>query len=96
MSKNRKGFQAPNAEQRAAILKYQKDFAKAAPAIVELARDAKGYYDTFMGAPNWAIRDNPKPDEPQEDKPELWTVGHAQVNYVDHIKTTNDEGAQDK
>lgn len=95
MSKADKGFQPPTLEQRQALAKYQKDFRKALPHITQLATDAKTYYDTFMNAPAWAIADNPKAEGEQRN-PQAWTVGHAKVNYVDHIETTNNEGTQSK
>jgi hypothetical protein len=39
----------------------------------------------------WRVVDTPKPDEAEE--PKMWSVGHAKVNYVDHIEH---EGIQDK
>lgn len=78
-------------EQRAALARYQKDFQKALPQIQELAQTAKAVHQSMIDAPVWRIVDTPKPDDAPEPKP--WTVGHAQVNYVDHIEH---EGAQDK
>jgi hypothetical protein len=74
-------------EQREALGQYQRDFRAALPHIAELA--------TAVDAPVWNIVQNPKPEGAQ-DKPQLWSVGHAKVNYVDHIETTNDEGTQGK
>jgi hypothetical protein len=82
-------------EQREALGKYQKDFQAALPHITELARSAKAMHQAIVDAPLWRVVENPKPEAAQ-DKPELWSVGHAKVNYVDHIKTTNDEGTQEK
>lgn len=82
-------------EQRAALEQYQKDFRKALPHITELAVAAKNMHKALVDAPLWSVVQNPKPDGTQ-DKPELWSVGHAKVNYVDHIKTTEDEGTQPK
>lgn len=83
------------AEQREALGKYQKDFRKALPHITELAQSAKNMHQALIDAPLWSINQNPRPEGTQ-DKPELWTVGHAKVNYVDHIETTNIEGTQQK
>lgn len=94
MSKRDKKIQV-TPEQREALDQYQKDFRKAAPQIAELASAAKGMHQALLDAPLWSVVENPKP-EGHQDKPELWTVGHAKVNYVDHIKTTNDEGTQQK
>jgi hypothetical protein len=82
-------------EQREALGQYQRDFRKALPYITELAQSAKQMHQALVDAPMWSIVQNPKPEGAQ-DKPELWSVGHAKVNYVDHIETTNDEGTQTK
>lgn len=82
-------------EQREALGKYQRDFKAAMPHITELATAAKGMHDALLGAPLWRVTEAPKPEGLQP-KPELWSVGHAEVNYVEHIKTTNDEGTQQK
>lgn len=95
MSKNRNKI-GVTPEQREALGKYQKDFMAAAPHIAELATAAKQMHQAIVDAPLWRVVENPKPDAAQDKPPELWSVGHAKVNYVDHIKTTNDEGTQDK
>ena len=80
-----------NAEQRAALRKFQQDFQTAMPQLQHLAQTAKAVHQSMIDAPFWRIVDTPKPDEAEQ--PEMWTVGHAKVNYVDHIET---EGTQDK
>lgn len=82
-------------EQREALGRYQRDFRAALPYIAELAGDAKAMHQAMIDAPLWRVLENPKPEGVQ-DKPEVWSVGHAEVNYVDHIKTSNDEGTQQK
>jgi hypothetical protein len=78
-------------EQRAALGKFQKDFKTAMPHMVELAEAAKRVHQAMIDAPMWRVVDTPKPDEAEE--PKMWSVGHAKVNYVDHIEH---EGTQDK
>jgi hypothetical protein len=94
MSKSDKRIQV-TPEQREALGKYQRDFRAALPHIAELATAAKNMHQALVDAPVWNIVQNPKPEGAQ-DKPQLWSVGHAKVNYVDHIETTNDEGTQGK
>jgi hypothetical protein len=78
-------------EQRQALGKFQKDFQTAMPHMAQLAQAAKRLHQSMIDAPLWRVIDTPKPDDAPE--PEVWSVGHAQVNYVDHIKH---EGTQDK
>lgn len=79
-------------EQKQALGKFQKDFQTAMPAMQELARNAKAIHQAMIDAPMWNIMETPKPDTVTE-QPEMWSVGHAKVNYVDHIKT---EGTQEQ
>lgn len=78
-------------EQQQVLGKFQKDLQTAMPHMVQMANTAKRLHKSMVDAPFWRVLETPKPDEVEE--PEVWTVGHAQVNYVDHIKH---EGAQDK
>jgi hypothetical protein len=78
-----------NNEQRAALAKFQKDLKTAMPHIAEMGQTAKRLHQNMIDAPFWRVVETPKPDEVEELKP--WTVGHAKVNYVDHIET---EGTQ--
>ena len=79
-------------QQRETLSKFQKDFQTALPAMNELAQTAKAMHEAMIHAPGWQIMENEKPDAPVQ-PPGMWSVGHAKVNYVDHIET---EGAQDK
>lgn len=82
-------------DQQQALGKFQKDLKTAMPHMVEMATAAKRLHQGMLDAPFWRVMDGPRPDEAEE--PQEWTVGHAQVNYVDHIKTTMDnEGTQEK
>lgn len=81
-----------NGEQRQALGKFQKDFKTALPHMQQLANTAKALHEHMISAPVHRIVDLPKPEDAAEESQE-WTVGHAQVNYVDHIET---EGTQDK
>jgi hypothetical protein len=78
-------------EQRAALAKYQKDFVKALPQMESLARTAQRVHEEMIKAPYWRIAETPKPEDVEE--PKMWSVGHAQINYVDHIEH---EGTQNK
>lgn len=78
-------------EQQQTLAKFQKDLKTAMPHMVDMAQNAKRLHQAMIDAPLWRIVDTPKPDEVQEPKP--WTVGHAKVNYVDHIEH---EGAEEK
>lgn len=95
MSKRDKRI-AVTREQREALDKYQRDFKTALPHIAELAGAAKNMHQALIDAPMWSVNPNLKPEGAQDDPPELWTVGHAKVNYVDHIEVTNIEGTQGK
>lgn len=77
-------------EQRAAVAKFRKDVTKAAPHIATIGHVAKGVYQEFIDAPGWHLAEAPKPAGFCDPPPEQWSVGHAQVNYVDHIKTSQD------
>lgn len=91
MSKKPNNIHLLSGEQQAALGKFQKDLKTIAPRLVEMRQAAKRLNQAMIDAPVWRVVDTPKPDEVEE--PEMWTVGHAKVNYVDHIKH---EGTQDK
>lgn len=78
-------------EQKQALGKYQKDFQTALPHMQQLAKTAQALHEHMIHAPVHRIVDLPKPEDAPEQQ--AWSVGHAQVNYVDHIKT---EGAEEK
>lgn len=80
-------------DQKLALGKFQKDFTRAMPHMVGMAQAAQRIHQDMVNAPNWRIADTPKPDEIPE--PKMWSVGHAKVNYVDHIDTVS-EGTQGK
>lgn len=86
-------------QQREELGKFQKDLNKAMPHMMEMATTAKRLNQAMIDTPLWRVVDNapvqPQPEDFEE--PKMWTVGHAKVNYVDHIKTSaDDEGTQDK
>lgn len=93
MTKRRNNIHMLDGEQKAALGKFQKDFGKALPHMVEMAEAAKRLNQAMIDAPLWRVVETPKPDHVEE--PEMWSVGHAKVNYVDHIDTKS-EGMQDK
>lgn len=82
-------------QQRAELGKFGKDLRDAMPHMVEMATTAKALHKAMIEAPFWTIQDAPKPTDEEVGESEVWTVGHAKVNYVkpEDIKT---EGAQDK
>jgi hypothetical protein len=91
MTKQQNNLHLLSGEQLAALGKFQKDLKTAMPHMVAMAQAAKRLHQEMIDAPLWRVVETPKPDEVEE--PEMWSVGHAEVNYVDHIKT---EGTQDK
>jgi hypothetical protein len=78
-------------EQQQTLGKFQKDLKTAMPHMVAMAQAAKRLNQAMIDAPMWRVVDTPKPDEIEE--PQMWSVGHAKVNYVEHIEH---EGTQDK
>lgn len=70
-------------EQRKALAKVQRDLQAAMPKMVEAGRTAQRMFEDLKNAQNWQISETPRPEQVSEPKP--WTVGHAQVNYVDKI-----------
>jgi septal ring factor EnvC (AmiA/AmiB activator) len=92
-AKRRNNLHLLDDEQRAALNKFQRDYQRAAPKMAELARTAQTLHKAMLDAPTWQIAENPRPEEASE--PSLFTVGHAKVNYVDHIETRS-EGTQDR
>lgn len=89
MTKRKNNLHLLSGEQQKALGQFQKDFKQALPHMAAMANTAKKLHQAMIDAPFWRVVDTPKPDEAPE--PEMWSVGHAQVNYVDHIKT---EGTQ--
>lgn len=77
-------------EQRAAVAKFRKDVRKALPHIATIGNVAKGVYQEFIDAPGWHLGQAPKPCGFEDPPSEQWSVGHAKVNYVDHIETSQD------
>ena len=81
-----------NAEQQAALTKFQQDFRAAAPMMVETANVAQRIFQEVLDAPQWKIADTDRPtDAPKQ---QMGTVGHAKVNYVDHIDRADDRGSK--
>lgn len=79
-------------QQRGALGQYAKDFQTALPHMQAFAKTAQRLHKEMVDAPVWRVVESPKPGE-QQQEPEMWSVGHAKINYVDHIEH---EGAQDK
>jgi len=80
-----------DAEEKRALGTFQRDLQRGMPQMQQLAAAAKRLHQAMIDAPTWQLMETPKPEDAEE--PKMWSVGHAQVNYVDEIKT---EGAQDK
>jgi hypothetical protein len=75
-------------EQFAALKQYQKDMKQARPLMQETSQVARRIWEETKNAKTLRVAETAMPDgqEPPEMKP--WTVGHAQVNYVDKIGQT--------
>lgn len=83
-------------QQRQALGQFAKDAQKVLPHMQAAAEAAKTLHRAMIDTPIWRIADGEKPDAMDPDtQPKQWTVGHAEVNYVDHIETKS-EGAQQK
>lgn len=79
--------------QQRELAKFQRDFKTVLPQMRGLAQTAKAVHQGMVNAPVWKVADAPKPDAPVQE-PGVWSVGHAKINYVDHIETN--EGAEPK
>jgi hypothetical protein len=84
MTKGRLNIDDLSMEQRKALAKVQRDLQAAMPKMVEMGRVAQRTFQDLTTAQNWHISETPRPEHVSEPKP--WTVGHAQVNYVDKIE----------
>lgn len=91
MTKKPNNLHLLSGEQLAALGKFQKDLKTTMPHMQAMAQAAKRVHQAMIDAPVWRVVETPKPEDLAE--PEPWTVGHAKINYVDHIET---EGTQDK
>lgn len=80
-------------QEQEAFTKYQKDFRRALPHMREFAETAKRVHEGMVNAPYWTVQENAKPDAPVQD-PGMWSVGHAKVNYVDKIETSEEEATK--
>lgn len=75
-----------NDEQKAAILKFQRDFKQVLPRIRESQMVAQRIFQEMLDAPTWQIAETERPEHmPEPPEQQAWTVGHAKVNEVDHI-----------
>jgi hypothetical protein len=77
-------------EQRAAVAKFRKDVEKVLPHMKTMGQVAKQVYQEFINAPTWHLAEAPKPPGFEDPPSQQWSVGHAKINYVDHIKTSLD------
>jgi hypothetical protein len=79
-------------EQQEALAKWQKDFQRAHPLIVETQAVAQRLWKELLDADEWriAVSEVPEHLKAQQEKPEVWSVGHAKVNYVEKIEVKGD------
>lgn len=91
MTKRRNNLHMLSGQQQQELGKFQKDLKTAMPHMMALAEAGKRLHQAMIDAPVWRVVETPKPEAVEE--PEMWSVGHAKVNYVDHIKT---EGTQEQ
>ena len=95
-NKSRKKFKAINpdarltTEQERALAQWQRDYQKAAPLIVETQAVAQRIWQELLNADEWRIAESVPPEHLKPKQPELWSVGHAKVNIVDHIDIKED------
>jgi hypothetical protein len=75
-------------DQQAALTKWQKDFRTVWPQMQKTGVLAQRIFKEMVDAPQWQIAETERPEGVSE--PQMWTVGHAKVNYVDHIDTRGD------
>ena len=85
-------FKLTDAE-RQALQEFAATYKRARPNIVKTAALAKRIHRELINAPVIGIGDGPKPPGMTASPPEMWTVGHAQVNYVDHIEVGTGDDA---
>jgi len=78
-------------QERAAVAKFTADLKKSMPSIFAVGQVARQVYQDFVDAPVWHIADAPKGVDFTEPGPQIHSVGHAKVNYVDHIETRQDD-----
>ncbi len=72
----------------AALKQYQKDMIAARPVMQETSEVARRIWDETKNAKTLRIAETQMPDGQQPPEVTPWTVGHAQVNYVDKIGQT--------
>jgi hypothetical protein len=94
-SKSKKRYKAiqdigMTTEQEHALVQWQKDYQKAAPLIAETQAVAQRVWQELLAADEWQIAQSVPPEHMRPQQPETWTVGHAKVNYVDHIDVKED------
>jgi hypothetical protein len=78
-------------DQQDALTQFQKDFRKAYPAIVETTAVAQKLFQELIDQPEWRIAEaEMPPGVAKPDTEKVWSVGHAKVNYVDHIERKGD------
>lgn len=80
--------------QQHALLEWQKTYQKAHPLILETQSVAKRLWQELLSADEWRISETVVPEHRKEDiealPDERWSVGHAKVNFVDHIDVQGD------
>lgn len=78
-------------KEREAVQDFAATYQKALPNMQIARAVAQRVYSEMIKAPVMGIVEAPKPQEFSQPPPEMWTVGHANVNYVDHIETEQDQ-----
>ena len=79
-------------EQQRALAEWQRTFQKAHPLMLETQSVARRLWQEVINATEWKIAESHVPEHMKEqvEQPEQWSVGHAKVNYVDHIDIKED------
>jgi hypothetical protein len=76
------------AEQRAAFIEFATVANSVAGQRNEMMETAQAIFAGLVTAPQWGITEGARPGQQQPQH--MWSVGHPQVNYVDHIERATD------
>lgn len=74
-------------ERMTALQEFQRDLVTAMPQIGEITTSARQVFDEMVHAKTWNIVESEKPEDMVDRIQQSMSIGHAQVNYVDHIET---------
>ena len=83
---------ALSSEQQHALAQFQRDYQKAHPVMMQARAVAERLWKELLDADEWRIATSQVPEhfQKQVEQPEMWSVGHAKVNYVDKIDIKGD------